>query len=88
MDRVFHYRWIGRGAILAVKNMNVPPADDSRASKRAMSSSRDSYLKLTGRVVLFSRPYPLTQNIIILLVYDYGKMSPAPTFSLICPGDW
>ena len=57
MDRVFHYRWVGRGAILAVKNMNVPSAYDSRASKRAMSSSCDSYLRLTGRVVPFSRPY-------------------------------
>ena len=88
MDRVFHYRCVGRGAILAVKNMNVPPAYDSRASKRAMSSSRDSYLRHKGRVVPFSRPYPLTPKIIVALVHGDGKMSPPPSFSLICPGDW
>jgi len=88
VDRVFHYRWVGRGAILAVKNMNVPSACDCRASRRALSSSRDSYLRLTGRVVSFSRPYPLTSKIIVGLVHGYGKMSPPPSFSLICPGDW
>jgi hypothetical protein len=65
MDRVFHYRCVVREAILAVRNMNVPLAYDSRASKRAMSSSRDSYPRLTGRVVPFSRPYPLTSKIIV-----------------------
>jgi len=68
--------------------MNVPSAYDSRASKRAMSSSRDSDLRLTGRVAPFSRPYPLTPKIIVGLVYGDGKMSPPPSFSLIRPGDW
>ena len=67
--------------------MNVPPAYDSRASKRAMSSSRDSYLRLTGRVVPFSRPYPLTPKINVGLEYGDGKMPPPPSFSHICPGD-
>lgn len=73
---------------MTVKNMNVPPAYDSRASKRAMSSSRDSCLRLTGRVVPFSRPYQLPPKIIVGLVYDDGKMPPPPSFSHICRGDW
>jgi hypothetical protein len=60
--------------------MNVPPAYDSRASKRAMSSSRDSYLRLTGSVVPFSRPYPLTPKIIVGLVGGDGKMPPTLIF--------
>ena len=56
--------------------MNLPSAYDSRASKRAMSSSRDRYLRLTGRGVPISRPYPLTPKIIVGLVYGDGKMSP------------
>jgi len=62
--------------------MNVPPACDSRASKRAMSSSRDSYLRLAGRVVPFSRAYPLTPKIIVGLVHGGSKMFP-PHLSVI-----
>jgi hypothetical protein len=65
--------------------MNVPSAYDSRASKRAMSLSRDSDLRLTGRVAPFSRPYPLTPKIIVGLVYGDGKMSPPPIFQSYSP---
>ena len=63
--------------------MNVPPAYDSRASKSAMSSSRDRYRRLSGRVVPFARRYPLPPpKIIIGLVYGNGKM-PHPHLSVL-----